>query len=298
MEMLHRLFMLGLTTSPAFTALAPAPVQRFTDCKSGREVVLVGCMHCNPVSVQLVEDVIRSHGEAEALGAVVLETCSQRWESSPRSWAFNDEMQVAAELAEEYACGLALADQPIDVTSARLAQLTKLTAVQLATGRWRRVWEDIVAGWAALQPELESGVGPMAFVEPGLLAGAPVAVLRYLAASPSLAAVLIAVAAVLSAAVGASEPLSGAPTVSELTPSVALALLESVLLLRVSLVGLVEERNFVLARHIRACSMQVMTPPRAVRQRGRGKDGRTVVAVMGLAHLNGVRRILTTSRTM
>ena len=33
-------------------------------------------------------------------------------------------------------------------------------------------------------------------------------------------------------------------------------------------------------------------------RRGRGKDGRAVVAVLGLAHLNGVRTILTTSRTV
>ena len=75
-------------------------------------------------------------------------------------------------------------------------------------------------------------------------------------------------------------------------------MVESVLLLRVSLVGLIEERNFVLARNIRAASMQVLIPPRAVRQRGSGKDGRAVVAVLGMAHLNGVRRLLTTSRAV
>ena len=44
--------------------------------------------------------------------------------------------------------------------------------------------------------------------------------------------------------------------------------------------------------------MQVLTPPRALRQRGRDMDGGAVVAVLGLAHLNGVRTILTTSRTV
>ena len=81
-------------------------------------------------------------------------------------------------------------------------------------------------------------------------------------------------------------------------PGVLLALVESVVLLRVCLVGLIEERNYVLARRIRAASMQVLPPPRAARQRGRGKDGRAVVAVLGLAHLNGVKRLLTTSRSV
>ena len=75
-----------------------------------------------------------------------------------------------------------------------------------------------------------------------------------------------------------------------------MASLETVVLLRVLLVGLIEERNFILARNIRAASMQVLTPPRALRQRGGGKDGRAVVAVLGLAHLNGVKRLLTTER--
>jgi len=44
--------------------------------------------------------------------------------------------------------------------------------------------------------------------------------------------------------------------------------------------------------------MQVLTPPRALRQRGPGRDGRAVVAVLGLAHLNGVRRLLTTTRAV
>ena len=43
---------------PLALALAP-PVLRFTDCKTGREIVLVGCMHGNPTSIQLTESVLR-----------------------------------------------------------------------------------------------------------------------------------------------------------------------------------------------------------------------------------------------
>lgn len=289
-------------------AALTSPVLRFTDCKSGREIILVGCMHNNPTSISLAKQTIRDCAEAGALGAVVLESCQTRWENALRVLPadsvlrsiFDNEFQAAADLAEEVDAGLALADQPIEVTCGRLAQLCKLTAVELATGQWRRVWQDIEVGWAALQPDDErQGVSSAAFMAPELLAGAPLAWMRYFFGSPALAGLLVGVGVVLSAAVGV-DPLAESPplTFGDLLPSMLLALLESVLLLRVSLVGLVEERNFVLARHIRAASMQVLTPPLALRQRGPGKDGRAVVAILGLAHLNGVQRLLTTSRVV
>jgi len=269
------------------------PVLKFTDCKSRREIVLVGVMHNNPASIALVESVVRDYAAREALGAVAIESCESRWErmqqfQPPGSWlrrALDNEFQAAAELAEEVGCGLALADEAIEVTGARLAQLFKATLVDLASpldGGWRRIGRDIRGGWAALQPQDGvDGVGTDEFFSGDLLVGAPVAWLRYFVGSPVLALLLLGIAAVLSLAAGVTprdlaDLASGtadAPPLSadELAPSVVVALIESVVLLRVLLVGLIEERNFVLARHIRAASMQVLTPPRALRQRGPGR---------------------------
>ena len=293
-----------------FTA-PPAPVLRFTDCKSQREIVLVGCMHNNPTSIRLVQDTVREYAANEELGAVVLESCPARWESAERLLpagsllriAFDNEFQAAGDAAVEAGCGLALVDQQIEVTCGRLAQIGKQTVVDLASpldGGWKRIIQDLRAGQAALQDENGDGVSASAFVSPALLAGAPVAWLRYFFGSPVLAGLFVGVGLVLSAAVGVGEATAGASplTLEDLVPSILLAVVESVLLLRVSLVGLIEERNFVLARNVRAASMQVLIPPRAVRQRGSGKDGRAVVAVLGMAHLNGVRRLLTTSRAV
>eukprot|EP00966_Prymnesium_polylepis_P270883 6257978-Prymnesium_polylepis.1 len=59
---------------------------------------------------------------------------------------------------------------------------------------------------------------------------------------------------------------------------------------RVGLVALLEERNYVLARSIR----------RACREQPAAADGGgeppAVVAVLGMAHLNGVRQLLSQSR--
>jgi hypothetical protein len=298
-----------LTLCASVVALVP-PVMRFNDIKSGRPIVLIGCMHNNPASIRLVEDVIGEAAAAEELGAVAIESCQTRWERTQQlqpagsflRWALDNEFQAAADVAIASDSGLALADEAIEVTGARLAQLGKQTIVELASpanGGWQRLWRDIASGWAALQDD--DGVSARDFVAPELVAGAPVAWLRYFLGSPAFVALLVGVWALLSALVGVSaDTLAQSPplTPRELAPAVVVAALETVVLTRVMLVGLIEERNYTLARHIRATSMQVLTPPRAVRQRGRGKDGRAVVAVLGLAHLNGVRRLLTTSRAV
>ena len=277
-----------------------APVLRFADCKSGRPIVLVGCMHYNPVSVALAERVVRELAEEDQLGAVALEVCPSRWDSTLRAQPrgsllrriCDNEFQAAAEVAEDFSCGLALADQSIEVTSGRLAQLAKQTVVQLFTGEAEAVRRDIGVGWRALQGE---GVRAGAYVSPGLLLGAPVALLRYLAGSPIFAGALLALIAFTLGLEEISDP--AAPAV-EYAADLAFSGLETVVLLRVMLVGLIEERNFALARNIRAASMQVLTPPEAARERGAGKDGAAVVAVLGMAHLNGVRKLLTTSRAV
>ena len=99
------------------------------------------------------------------------------------------------------------------------------------------------------------GVRAGAYVSPGLLLGAPVALLRYLAGSPIFAGALLALIAFTLGLEEISDP--AAPAV-EYAADLAFSGLETVVLLRVMLVGLIEERNFALARNIRAASMQVL----------------------------------------
>ena len=62
------------------------------------------------------------------------------------------------------------------------------------------------------------------------------------------------------------------------TQALGIALLQMLLLGRVALVGLLEERDVILAQSIRrACQ---------------GEHEREVVVVLGAAHVNGVRRLL------
>lgn len=278
-------------------------VLRLKDCKTQRDVVLVGTMHYNPTSISLAESMVRAEAEAGQLRAVVLESCPTRWtatmEKQPPGSLLrrlcDNEMQAAAETADAYSCAVKLGDQTIEETGERIVQLLALTVVQLGTpfaGGWGRIAEDLRCGLAELS--CAGGLQPGAFLDLRLLAFLPVAISRYvLALAVKSPALLLAVAALIGAPLLLSElgaplePLSTEQGVREALGAVGISALEAVVFGRILLVGLLEERNFALARSIR----------RESQARG-AKAGETVVAVLGMAHLNGVKRILTTSRVV
>ena len=107
--------------------------------------------------------------------------------------------------------------------------------MQLFTGEAEAVRRDIGVGWRALQGE---GVRAGAYVSPGLLLGAPVALLHYLAGSPIFAGALLALIAFTLGLEEISDP--AAPAV-EYAADFALSGFETVVLMRVMLVGLIEE---------------------------------------------------------
>jgi hypothetical protein len=81
----------------------------------------------------------------------------------------------------------------------------------------------------------------------------------------------------------ANQDFGAEDTALELAGSLAFAAFETIVLGRVLLVALLEERNYVLARNIRKAAF------------GAKPDG-TIVAVLGMAHLNGVAALLESSR--
>lgn len=272
------------------------PVLRFRDPKTRGEVILVGCMHYNPASIALAASIVREEASAKRLRACVVESCPTRWNSTldvqPQGSLLraicDNEMQAAAEVAEEYGRPVELGDQTIEDTGRRVGQLLALTLVQLLTpAGWQAIYADLREGSTALSCEGEAtGVG--ALLDPALLAGLPVTLVRYpLAAalkSPLLLLPLAAAAALLvqdgSGGAGV-EPV----TLAELGSAVAFAALETLVVGRCFLVALLEERNYALARNIRKAHFGT-------------KGGDTVVAVLGAAHLNGVKRLLTSSRVV
>jgi len=278
-------------------ASALQPVLRFRDPKTRGEVVLVGCMHYNPASIALASSIMREEAAAKRLRACVVESCPTRWnttlEMQPQGSLyraiFDNEMQAAAEVAEEYGRPVELGDQAIEDTGRRIVQLFALTLVQLLTpAGWQAIYADLREGAGTLTCEDES-VGVGALLDPQLIAALPVTLVRYpLAAvvkSPLLAlplALLLLPLITQDASSAASvEPV----TLAELGSALAFAALETLVLGRVFLVALLEERNYALARNIRKAHFAT-------------RGGDTVVAVLGAAHLNGVKRLLTSSRVV
>lgn len=220
--------------------------------------------------------------------------CPTRWNSTlqvqPKGSLLravcDNEMQAAAEVAEEYGRPVELGDQTIEATGARATQLFAQTLVQLLTpAGWQAIAADLAEGAAVLSCEGESvGVGRLLF-DPALLAAFPITLVRYPLAAVIKSPLLLLPLVGLALALTTDEPSPDPVTLTELLSSFGFVLLETVVLGRVFLVGLLEERNFALARSVRKAHFG-------------SRGGDTVVAILGAAHLNGVKRLLTTSRVV
>jgi len=264
-------------------------------------VVLVGCMHFNPCSVSKAARVTQQLSEQGELGAVVIESCPSRWEKvlqmqaagSPLRALLDNEMQAAAEVAEAAGQPVVLGDQKVEVIADEVNSLTKEALADLASplqGGWQRTVMEIMKGFKRLldsrsskvarspsdthetvAAEAKDTIDVQDFLDPELFLGIPVAVSRYLVSTLVRAPKVFAgfVATVWLLDVVPESPLS-----------TLLDVVVNVLFLRVFLGALLRDRDSTLAQSIgEACKVS-------------GGPGRTVVAILGAAHCNGVRRNL------
>ena len=268
----------------------------------GRDVFLIGTMHYNPASIRLCEETVSTLRRASRLGAVVLETCPKRWEKtlsyqpagSVMRAVLDNEFQSAQEAAGDDA-EIVLGDQEIAALGENLGRLVKATAYDLLyppralAGGWTSYRDDIREALAMEIDGGEDGVDAMDLFGDGkLLLNAPVSLIRYplawLLKSPKLMVPLASFWLTIAALPGAVEALPEGAAQSNAETFVTdlffmLDVLQVTLLSRCFLVALLRDRNEILARSIAdACA--------------RVPEGNAVVAVLGAAHLNGVRRRL------
>jgi len=291
--MMRASILIGLLPPSVIGLTLPPSVVRLTDATSGRRVVLIGTMHYNPHSVAVVRGTLRATARARGLHAAAIELCDARWNSTAAArWQekrqtlgierllSEDEFQVAWESARE--CGLpdiVLADQSIALTGRRLASATIRTLRDVVTpGGILRIARDLRG--AGRMRELSG-----AALNHKLLAGAPLALARYVYQSPSalpfaaVSVISLTIAAAIDEATGAVATWQDAATTA-----VAAALFG-----RAALVSLIDERDCVLARNIRdACLDRGCSRSSCDAER----DATAVVAVLGMAHLAGVRAAL------
>ena len=248
-------------------------------------------MHFNPRSIALARDVVNAEAMTGKLRAVAVESCQTRWNAtleaqpagSAMRWICDNEMQAAAEAGQAFPdVKIELVDQTIEETGRRVVQIVALTLAELFTFRWDRIGSDLstalehVKGESALKT-----LAPTALLDPRLLLGAPLSFVRYPLSLGLKSPLLLGILGLIVLA--ANQDFGAEDTVLELAGSLAFAAFETIVLGRVLLVALLEERNYVLARNIRKAAF------------GAKPDG-TIVAVLGMAHLNGVAALLESSR--
>ena len=348
-------------SSSASTSSAPQ-VLEFREPTTGVLVKLVGCMHYNPSSIQLTEDTINELGRNNRLGSVVIESCDIRWNQTtafapPIKAILQSEMKAACDLAtDSYQRPVVLGDQRINLTVASMKQGLKETLTDLSTplnGGWGRYWRNVtMAREEALPFGRASGDGtpylnPLAFLDPRLLLGFPVSLIKYplsyffkaplqttaffalvfaIDQPPSDAATLLNTLDMdtLNNLVSTSAAATNAETVKDWVATLAVSGLEIAFFARLFLKDLLVERNKLLARNIlEQCKLYQSTTttaaaptpfwktlfggkevesndieivyaegPAGTVSRNNPGDDKAVVAVLGMAHCNGIMKLL------
>mmetsp|Transcript_5741 Transcript_5741/g.14347 ORF Transcript_5741/g.14347 Transcript_5741/m.14347 type:complete len:510 (+) Transcript_5741:297-1826(+) len=166
-------------------------VLEFVEPTTNVTVVLIGAMHYNPASIQLVEKTVDDLGATNKLGSVIIESCDIRWnktqevmekkrkenqeklgleadantegddaagyiESNPNDKdLLGNEMRAAWEIATKYYRPTVLGDQRINITIDALKESLKDTAKDLflsGPDGWRRTQKEIASNWEKTVP--------------------------------------------------------------------------------------------------------------------------------------------------
>lgn len=300
----------------------------FPDSQTGVTVHLVGSMHYNPHSIARTTGIIKSYGEAGDLGAVVVEQCPTRWEKvfelHPKGTllraVLDNEMQAAAETAEDFGSPLILGDEEIETVDQRVRAAFVQTTKDLFNplgGGWKDILVDVQRAYTeAIDPSLsrkgggegnEQYLSLVDLLDPSLLLSSPVSFFRYplaiLIKAPVQGLALLGILTFLTLN-GPAELLSDTSTVGNMSPfqfaiemleGAAAFTLETVFVARVFLTVLLVDRNEVLARNIRAECLRLAGEASRGGGGWWGKTSRTdkvCVAVLGMAHCNGVKGLL------
>ena len=281
----------------------------FVEPTTGVIVKLVGAMHYNPTSVALAFTTCNELAEVSRLGSVIVESCPQRWNKTLISQpvgsllrkVFDNEMQAAAEVATHYGLPVILGDQDIAITNQRMGQTFKQSIVDLLTpwkGGWKSLYEDIKLASSSTLPSGSAFLGPSDFLNIRLLATTPISLLRYplsfivkapVFGIPIVMGLLVSIFNDYSGDVSLLEP-TVIDRIQEILTSVLIFGLETSVFARVFLISLLSERNDILAANILAECQRIKN------QESSDKSSmKVVVAILGMAHCNGVLNILSPS---
>lgn len=312
------------------TQRSASQLLEFIEPTTGVKVQLVGAMHYNPASIQLTADTIHQLAAVDQLGSVLIESCDLRWNSTlalnpTLASLLKSEMRTAYQLAVDYGRPVVLGDQRINVTLSRLASGLRETAQDLClpfSGGWQSIAGNLTQARQEAVPLGDDYLGLFSFLEPKLMLAAPASFLKYplsyFIRAPLSTALFFALVFWVDTSSAATIMTDGASiepvSTADLVASLAGSTLEIVLLARIFLKELLAERNLVLARNIleqcryyqrqpqwqqgwllnswRRRSSQATYAEGSVRPHYDSSSEKTVVAVLGMAHCNGIRKLL------
>ena len=209
----------------------------------------------------------------------------------------------------------------INVTVASLKDGAKeafFDLLQPWNGGWNRLADAILTARDEALPSGPQYLGPGSFFDAKLLASAPVSFIKY-PMSYFIKSPVFAVAVTVLLVLGSIEDANAATdamSTTDLAESLTVSVLETAVFARVFLKELLSERNDVLANNIyqqclnyqstaEANWLDKIFSPQATADRATNavyapdsvvatpSEGKTVVAVLGLAHCNGIKKIMT-----
>jgi hypothetical protein len=337
----------GKPSRNAGNAVPPAPqLLQFTEPQTNVTVVLVGAMHYNPASVKLTEDTIRSLGNRNMLGSVIVESCDIRWNKTMQLYnekpllkrILNNEMRTASDIAVSYDRPVVLGDQRINITTDALKSSLKQTVTDLVTPPtgWVRFADEVGQAWKETVPLGGDGyLSAFSFFDPRLILVLPISLVKYplsyLVRDPVPTSIVLSSLFALSYFDDPhtmDELMSSSVPLSDYVLSFVVAFLETAVFARLLLKPLLAERNVLLAQSIleqcklyssttkaaadpgwfgffakpnvnkSAPAVEVIYAPESPSMQSSSLDGdqKVVVAVLGMAHCNGIMKLLKEQR--
>lgn len=308
MYRLLSLFFLCCITNASKSKLSRAVPQEIflIDKSTGISVQIIGCMHYNEQSIAAATSAVNTLGQSNQLGSLVIESCPTRWErtlrlqpkGSFRRKLFNNEMQAAQEACEEFKRPVILGDQDIETTNRRLKESLASSFSDLINPivGWPKLYNDVRS--SSLQtvflPSSDSVIYLTAndFLDPKLLSASLSSFIRYPLAiflkSPFATFAVLALLLILErydyfGNASGNSPVTISDEIVDILESTFISFLELIVLSRSFLVALLLERNDVIVKNIRA-SCQIL--------KDNGENDKVVIAVLGMAHSNGVAALL------
>ncbi len=338
---------------PKSSKTNPPQVVEFIEPKTKTKVILIGTMHYNPTSIQMVQRTLQHLAEQDELGSVIVESCDIRWNTTmeilktPRGQLFEpvltSEMKAASDEAMKYGRPCILGDQRINVTGTSLGNTFRQTFVDIASpfnGGWNRLYTEFKEAAEVALPSGEGYLSPRSILDPKLLIAAPVSFgkypLSFLARNPVSTMIVFSIIGFLTYLDGArSGGVSFADAsleeqISSILASLIVAFAEFGLFGRILVQVLLAERNEIIAKNILdqckiystssdtksrngnmmdifsffpgskqndleiSGTVSTMYVPGSVQESGEFKSGdeKAVVAVLGMAHCNGIVKLL------